>query len=154
MWWHYNKCVNSLRLQVQSDASREILPTRVTRDLYRTIGEQRWSFFQPHLATCKFGIIFKFVYLLQPTYIFPIKGHFSPRGKLDHACIYRYLFVFPLNFLGELRWEFMKIQKGMKDLVNALNPQTENVTMVDPIVSVYCCCYYCRHTTIFQCKLK
>jgi hypothetical protein len=35
-WWHYNKYVNSLELQVQSDVARENFPTRVTRGLYRT----------------------------------------------------------------------------------------------------------------------
>jgi hypothetical protein len=52
-WWHYNKCVTLLGLQVQSVAAREIFPTRVTRGLYQTLGKQRRSFFQPCLATCK-----------------------------------------------------------------------------------------------------
>jgi hypothetical protein len=43
---YFIKC-HSLELQAQTDAAREVFPTRVTRGLYQTLGEDCGGFFSP-----------------------------------------------------------------------------------------------------------
>jgi hypothetical protein len=52
-WWHYSKCVTTLGLQVQNVAKKENFPHKGDSGLSQTLGEQRWSFFELCLPTCK-----------------------------------------------------------------------------------------------------